>query len=62
MFLRACVRVFCLETCLKKYFADAKPAVKNIGVHHPLLKPKIKMKAYSLSLLILKNQFGKTFK
>lgn len=36
MFLRACVRVFCLEACWKKYFADEIQAVNSGGVHHPL--------------------------
>lgn len=41
MFLRACVTLFCLKACLKKYFADAMLAVKNEGVHQPL-KPNSK--------------------
>lgn len=36
MFLRACVRVFCLRTCWRKYFADAILAVYKGGVHQPL--------------------------
>lgn len=40
MFLRACVRVFCLDTCWKKYFADAILAVNNNGVHQPLKSTK----------------------
>lgn len=55
MFFWVCVRVFCLEICLKKYFVDVKLVVKNIGVYYFLLKLKIKMKVYFLFLLILKN-------
>jgi len=36
MFLRACVRVFRLETWSMKNFADVKADVKKTGVHQPL--------------------------